>query len=172
MTEDEKLEKKRAERRKLKFERKRRAKERHKLETKLRIEKEGYAPQDEIKLELLIDKMIENLDKGISGLGEDCWEQNILGKLKYDDGPPRVNPFICPWDKRILEGGFQDSQPSWGCYYKGNCKLYRIKRHKDKDISREILNQVKRHVREGAYKSTFREPNLPHILSKEQIAQL
>lgn len=154
-----------------KLEKKRKIKENEKKQTQLRIEKQGYDPRDEVKLEKLIEQMLENFNKGISGLGEDCWTQEVAGKLKYSDGPPRVTPFVCPWDRRVLEGGLQESQPSWGCYHKG-CMYHRITRNKNKELIKEILEDFLKHVKSGAYKSTFHNPNLPQILTKEQIAKL
>lgn len=166
MDEKEKLGKK-----KWTAEKKRKARENKRKQTQLSIDKEGYDPLDQVTLVKLVQRMIENLDKGLSGLGEDCWTQEVAGKLKFTDGPPRVSPFVYPWDKRILEGGLQESQPSWGCYYRGNCMYYTISRQKNKDVARYILMEFAKHVKAGAYKSTFDEPNIPTILSKEDITK-
>lgn len=166
MEEKEKLEKK-----KRKAEKRRKIRENERKQTQMRIEKEGYAPLDQVKLVKIVEQMLKNFDKGISGIGEDCWTQEVAGKLKYLDGPPRISPFVCPWDKRILEGGLQESQPSFGCYY-GNCMYHKISRNKDKAIAKGILEEFLKHVKAGAYKNTFRERNLPSILTKEQIAKL
>lgn len=132
-----------------------------KVENKIKQDEKNEKKEAKKTLINNINTMIVNNDKGLSGLCEDCWNYDVMGK-PYDFQKYSNHKF-CPYDKEILFGCGEKS--SCGCFY----RCQRSFLIHGKEYREKVLKLFLDNIENNRY--VHRKPVKP-LLNKEEVREV